>query len=95
MSIIKGPDNVTVNIDDDVQLSCLFLSEFPVSVDWLFNGETIVFLHQIYTFGNMSSLSLTNINVSNAGSYTCRVDNEFETAVNASAYVSVGKMEIN
>ena len=93
LTILRGPDNVTVNIDDDLILSCEFFSQLPASVEWLFDSLPISFSHQIETSETMSNLSFNIVNVSYAGIYSCRVDNEIETAVNASAYVTVGKIK--
>ena len=94
LSVLEEPENITVDVSDDVSLNCLFFSEIPVTVEWLFNEQPIYFPHEVQTTENMSTLLLHNLNISNTGDYSCQLDNGVESVINASGYVTVGEPEI-
>ena len=90
LSIIEEPNNITVDVSDDAMFECVFVSQIPVLVEWFFDGYLIPFPHVIETTDNVSTLSLMNVNLSNAGNYSCQLDNGVEARINASAYLTVG-----
>ncbi len=92
LTILKGPETLTVSVADDVSLSCLFYSEIQATIVWLFNDNPVSFPHQIQTTGNMSTISLVNVNSSNTGTYLCQVDNAEQENVNASGYLTIGRI---
>ena len=91
LRVLEGPKNITLDVSDDVNLNCLFFSEIPVTVKWLFNEQPIYFPYEMQTTENMSTLLLHNVNVSNTGDYLCQLDNGVERVINASGYVTVGE----
>ena len=94
LTITKGPQNVTVEVSDDVELTCEFFSQLQANVEWFFNGGSLPPSLKVETMDNISTVFLSNINTSNSGEYTCQLDNGVENTVNASAYVTVGEIHI-
>ena len=94
LTLLKGPETLTVSVADDVSLSCLFFTDIPATIVWLFNDNPISFPHQIHTTGNMSTISLVNVNSSNTGTYLCQIDNGIQGKINASGYLTIGKVEL-
>src|SRR5206468_1701406 len=79
-SILTGPDSQSVFAGDDVLLSVLCTGSFPLSYQWHFNGTNL--------FGaTNTSLTLTNIQPTDAGIYSVTVSNANGTATSPDAQV--------
>jgi len=63
------------------------LGQGPLSYQWLFNGTNV-------SWGTNSTLTLTNVQLTDSGTYSVTVSNEFGGTTSANALLSVGPMLI-
>ena len=92
IAIINGPRNQTVESGDNINITCEYFSPLPLNVTWYFNGELLLVrpLIVIDTKANISTLRLNDIDESDAGIYTCKIDNGVEEPLQASGALIVG-----
>ena len=94
IAIINGPRNQTVERGDNINITCEYFSPLPaLNVTWYFNGELLLLVRPLIvidTTANISTLRLNDVDESDAGIYTCEVDNGVEEPVQASGTLIVG-----
>ena len=90
---MRGPEDQTVNIGGDVTFSCEIKSLLPFNVVWLLNNTTLSPNSDltIATTPNTSTLFLNDVSESDAGTYTCQVDNGVSEPVSESGQLTIGK----
>jgi len=82
--IVRQPGNVAAAVGSTATLSVDALGAQPRSCSWYFNGANLV------QTGTNSTLSLANVNLTQAGAYTVVVTNLFGSVTSAVATLSVG-----
>ena len=93
IAIINGPRNQTVESGDDINITCEYFSPLPLNVTWYFNGELLLLVRPLIvidTTANISTLHLNDIDESDAGIYTCKIDNGVEEPLQANGTLIVG-----
>ena len=93
IAIINGPRNQTVESGDNISITCEYFSPLPLNVTWYFNGEPLLLVRPLIvidTIANISTLRLNDVNESDAGIYTCKIDNGVEDPLQASGTLIVG-----
>ncbi|XP_026500801.2 peroxidasin [Vanessa tameamea] len=85
--ILLRPEDTDAFKETSVQLPCEYESEPPANVEWRKNGNRILPNDRI-TISLIGSLIISNINLSDAGSYECSVYNEYGRDT-ASIFLSV------
>ncbi|XP_041474881.1 muscle, skeletal receptor tyrosine-protein kinase-like isoform X2 [Lytechinus variegatus] len=87
----SGLKDKTVELGDDVRLTCHVQSVRPSEIWWEFNGIAIgqSDFFSIKTKPRASSLKINGASLEHAGSYTCKARNEFGTTVSPDIQVVV------
>ena len=83
-SIVKQPFDVAVAVGGSASISAGAAGAPPLFYSWYFNRTNLV------TGGTASTLTLTNVNLTEAGGYTVVVTNAFGSITSRVANLSVG-----
>ena len=92
ITIINGPRNQTVESGDNINITCEYFSPLPLNVTWYFNGKLLLLVRPLIiidTTANISTLRLNDIDESDAGIYTCKIDNGVEEPLQASGTLNI------
>ena len=95
--IRRPPSSVTKIEKESVTLNCEYEGKPMPSVDWLFNGSKLeINSNSRFTVSQSgdvtsatSSLTITNLNRTDEGSYTCVISNSVKSNVAAAAQLTV------
>ena len=93
--LLGGPEDQTVEVGSNVTMTCQFLSTIDIQVEWIFNDEPLSVDNgsvTIYTSENSSILQLYDVQISDAGNYTCQIHNGIFDLVEATGELIVGKL---
>jgi hypothetical protein len=82
LTITLQPQSQSLVVGDSVSLTVSALGHLPLNYQWRFNG------HDIYRATN-STLTLTNVQLSDAGGYVVIVANGFNSVASAAAQLTV------
>jgi hypothetical protein len=81
-SIVNHPQSQTVNAGGNVSFNVVALGSQPLSYQWRFNNTNIA-------GATGTSLSLSNVQISQAGGYSVRVTNLFGSVFSTNAFLTV------
>ena len=90
---MEGLEDRTVEVGDNVTMTCKFMSLLDFEVVWYFNDEVISIGEgiTINTDGNSSTIQINNLQQSDTGNYSCEIDNSIIGSVESTARLVVGK----
>lgn len=69
--VLTQPDDVSVNVQDRVELSCAGIGHKPLTYEWLKNGEVIA------SNKDSGNLVFPDVTLKHQGTYTCVIRNQF------------------
>ncbi len=81
-AIVSQPTNQTIYVGDTASFSVMANGALPLSYQWNFNGANII-------GETNTTLTLTNVQVSQAGNYTVLVSNFYGTILSSNAVLTV------
>jgi hypothetical protein len=80
--LINQPQNQSTALNSNVSINVTAAGDGPLSYQWYFKGQSLA-------GKTNSTLTLTNLQYSNVGSYFVSITNSFGSNVSANAYISV------
>ena len=102
-TIVFGVMNKTQNIGDTVFFTCQAVGEPVPNIIWYLNGvlvqnSTIKYMISELELSNTtinSTLTISNVDISDLGIYTCNATNVVSTDTSSGTLTSNGKLHIN